>query len=309
MRPRQIVLAGALVWVAFVGLVSLTTDVGAAEALLIGSLGILGLGVLGVQVLMFRQLQRIERNVARASAARAAKAKGPLPKLARRDVERVADAVRRDLAPSFRRAEALQRIHAMLPIQHSLPAFGSFPATPDLIVLLLDLVDRHRPKVIVECGSGLSTLCFALALREFGIDGKVIALEHLEKYAAETRDLLDRHGVADFADVRTAPLEEYQVGSETTRWYGRDAWADLSSIDLLLIDGPPATLGPLARYPAFPHLLSRLSPDGHALLDDFARDDEQAILERWEAENPGTMDVVRVPLERGAALITPRRTA
>jgi hypothetical protein len=52
-----------------------------------------------------------------------------------------------------------------------------------------------------------------------------------------------------------------------------------------------------------------LSPVGHALVVEFARDDVLAILLRWVAVNPETFDVVRVPLERGAALITPRSSA
>ena len=156
----------------------------------------------------------------------------------------------------------------------------------------------------MECGSGLSTLCFALAMRRFGIDGKVIALEHLEQYAAQTEELLRRHGVADIAEVRTAPLEDFTFGEETTPWYAPAGWQDLEGVDLLFVDGPPAKLGPLARYPSLPFLVDRLAPGAQIVLDDYARTKERVILKRWQSEYPDRLSVESIPLEKGAALVT-----
>ena len=51
---------------------------------------------------------------------------------------------------------------------------------------------------------------------------------------------------------------------------------------LVIVDGPPATTGPQARYPAIEWLLTAL-PDCSAevILDDYARPDEKAIVQRW----------------------------
>lgn len=54
---------------------------------------------------------------------------------------------------------------------------------------------------------------------------------------------------------------------------------------LVVIDGPPAATGKAARYPALPSVLQHFK---HAavdlLLDDYIREDEKQIAERWMNE-------------------------
>ena len=209
----------------------------------------------------------------------------------------------KELKRTFRQVEALQNLFAILPIEHALPASRGFPASPDLLLFLVDLVDRHRPKVIVECGSGLSTLCFALAMRRFGIDGKVIALEHLEQYAAQTEELLRRHGVSDIAEVRTAPLEDFTFGEGRPRGTPLTGWQDLEGVDLLFVDGPPqarpARALPVAAVPRRPSGPGR--PDRPRRL----RPHQGARHPRAVAgEFTDRLSVESIPLEKGAALVT-----
>ena len=50
---------------------------------------------------------------------------------------------------------------------------------------------------------------------------------------------------------------------------------------VLFVDGPPATTGPQARYPAMPLLSGSLSPVATAVLDDLVVPDMQEVLRRW----------------------------
>ena len=50
-------------------------------------------------------------------------------------------------------------------------------------------------------------------------------------FGTKTRDLLARHGVADLAEVRDAPLESFSLGDQAYSWYARKAWEDLAGID------------------------------------------------------------------------------
>jgi hypothetical protein len=292
----------ATAWVATVLVIALVSDLRASVALLFALLGLLVVAALVLGLTLRKLLLRIERKLAATPAA--TKATTVAPPLSDADIERVEGVVDKQLRGTFARLEALQNLYAMLPIEHALPASRIYPASPELLLFLVDLVDRHRPKLIVECGSGRSTLCFALAMRQFGIDGKVIALEHLDEYAGQTEELLRRHDVADLAEVRYAPLEDFTFGDDTTPWYARSAWEDIQGTELLLVDGPPAKLGPLARYPAFPFFADRLASGAHIVLDDYERPEERAVLKRWSAENPGRLSVQRIVLEKGAALIT-----
>ena len=93
-------------------------------------------------------------------------------------VRRVEADTRKELKQTFRQLEALQNLNAVLPTSDVLPATRGWAASPDLLLALVNLVITERPSLIVECGSGASTLWLALALRRFGIDGRIIALDH-----------------------------------------------------------------------------------------------------------------------------------
>jgi predicted O-methyltransferase YrrM len=169
-------------------------------------------------------------------------------------------------------------------------------------MVLVDLVIAERPSLVVECGSGASTLWLALAMRRFGIDGRIIALDHDPVFGGKTRDLLARHDVRDLAEVSDAPLESYSLDGETYSWYARRAWEDLTGIDLLFVDGPPAATGHQARYPALPLLSGSLSPVATAVLDDLVVPDMQDVLRRWLDAYPDFSSEI-LPLEKQAAVL------
>jgi predicted O-methyltransferase YrrM len=230
-----------------------------------------------------------------------------------RESQRTSDSVRRvgaDLekelkqtfAQTFRQLEALQNLSAVLPASDVLPATRGWAASPDLLVVLVDLVITERPSLVVECGSGASTLWLALAMRQFQIDGRIVALDHDPVFGDKTRDFLARHDVRDLAEVRDAPLESFSLGGETYPWYARRAWEDLTGIDLLFVDGPPAATGYQARYPALPLLSGSLSPVATAVLDDLVLPDMQKVLRLWLDAYPEFGSEI-LPLEKQAAVL------
>src|SRR5579859_1387786 len=180
---------------------------------------------------------------------------------------RVESGTTREIRHTYRQLEALQNLSAVLPADDMLPATRGWAASPDLLVVLVDLMTTQRPALVVECGSGASTLWLALAMRRLGIDGRIIALDHDPVFAGQTRGFLARHNVTDLAEVRDAPLESFTLDGDDYPWYSRKAWQDLAGIDLLFVDGPPAATGRQARYPALPLLGRALSPDATVVLD------------------------------------------
>lgn len=220
-------------------------------------------------------------------------------------VRRVEADTQKELKQTFRQLEALQNLNAVLPTSDVLPATRGWAASPDLLLTLVDLVITERPSLIVECGSGASTLWLALALRRSGIDGRIIALDHDPVFSGRTRDFLARHDVLDLAEVRDAPLESFSLDGETYSWYARTAWEDLAGIDLLFVDGPPAATGHQARYPALPLLNKSLSPIATIVLDDLIVPDMREVLPRWLDADPGFSSEI-LPLEKQAAVL--RRT-
>lgn len=223
--------------------------------------------------------------------------------------ERTLDAVRQtrtetaaEIKQTFRQLEALQNLSALLPASEVLPATRGWAASPDMLLVLVDLVITGRPSLVAECGSGASTLWLALAMRRSGIDGRVVALDHDPVFGAKTRTLLARHDVGDLAEVRDAPLESFRLDGETYSWYSRRAWEDLAGIDLLFVDGPPAAIGQRARYPALPLLRESLSPAATLVLDDLIVPDMQEVLRLWLTAYPDFGSEI-LPLEKQAAVL------
>lgn len=176
------------------------------------------------------------------------------------------------------------------PLVDQLPVgFTRWSADPILVHNAVRLLVETRPGLVLECGSGSSTVIMARCLRVLG-RGRVISVDHDPAYADRTRELLRLHGVDDLAIVVTAPLVLREAGGQTLRWYGAEYEPLLTdSIDVLLVDGPPGSSGPRARYPAIPILSPHLAPHCSILLDDGNRSDERAIARAWASELRATL--------------------
>jgi hypothetical protein len=155
----------------------------------------------------------------------------------------------------------------------------------------------RRPPLIVECGSGSSSVWLGYLAERLGT-GRVVSLEHDERFLHATRALVAAHGLRDRVEIRHAPLEPWAGGDgEPYPWYQRSAIDDLAGIGLLLVDGPPGAVGRQARYPAGPLLIPRCAGDAVIVLDDTDRAGERAVSDRWQEEWP---DLERQPRNRPA---------
>lgn len=182
----------------------------------------------------------------------------------------------------YEQAVAWQQLRDLLRPERAMPSLRGWAAAPDVMVYLVEAIRDRKPGLVVECGSGASSVWLALALRRFG-GGRLVSLENDERCAELTRDLLAAHGLADIAEVRHAPLVPWTGanGAASTPWYDLAAVADLADIDLLFVDGPRGRDAVQARYPAGPVLIPRCSGGGVIVLDDADRDDDRAASDRW----------------------------
>lgn len=213
----------------------------------------------------------------------------------RTDVDQKVDQVRKNVTSGFRESwvaseaqmselSALANLYSVFDPDDEVPVLGGHAASPQTILRLTSLVSQLPDDgLIVECGSGASTVWLSFACRRSG-RGRIVALEHDEHYAEQTREALARHDLSSYADVRLAPLEPFTIGESTYEWYAAKQWDDLSDINLLFVDGPPGSLGPRSRYPAFPLLADALANGAVVALDDVHRDTEARIGTDWLAE-------------------------
>lgn len=214
---------------------------------------------------------------------------------------------RRQADRTFRQLEALQNLHQLVGVRRALPPSRGWALSPDLLVVYVEEILRRDPRYVLECGSGLSTVWAAYALQRLGGTGRVIALDHDAVFAEKTRALLAEHELTELAEVRHAPLTPVDLPGDSWQWYDPSALKDVHDVDVVLIDGPPKPSAVQARYPAVPLLRELLAPGAVLLVDDAAREDEQAILQRWVAEWP-ELTCEQLPYEKGAArLVVPGR--
>jgi predicted O-methyltransferase YrrM len=181
--------------------------------------------------------------------------------------------------------EALTQLFQRIKPRAPMPSSARWALNPTGLLQLVWLIEQHRPGIIVELGSGTSTVWMGYALEQAG-GGRLVSLEHLPEFADRTRKLVDIHGLGKLIEVRNAPLRPLQLGEATKLWYASEALGDLPEIDLLFVDGPPGPTAPQARYPALPVLSDRLADGATVVLDDASRADEATIVERWCAEIP-----------------------
>lgn len=169
-----------------------------------------------------------------------------------------------------------------------IPMPGGWAVTvPTLTAMLNEIGKNSRRRTIVECGSGTSTIWLGLALRHRG-HGHVYALEHQERFAEATRAYVLANGLEDWVTILEAPLVHYSIEGNDYRWYDLAAIGPIKDrIDLLFVDGPPASTGHMARYPAIPLLADRLADNAWVVLDDTVREEEVSIVSNWLAESHG----------------------
>lgn len=293
--------------------------------LLAGAVGVLGLGTL----LLYRRVGALSRSVATSMdthSRRVTEALGRerlenaraldgvrdrvahlqdqvLPKVSR-DIRNAVSVQGRD---DYEQQVAWTELREYLDTAAFMPPLRGWAASPDVLRILVRQIDRLRPGLVVECGSGASSVWIGYALRRAGA-GRLVAVEHDARYAELSRELVAAHGLDDIVEVRHAPLVETANTTVTVkgkelptadRWYEPSVFADLEGIGLLFVDGPPKATGLHARYPALPVLLPRCTEDAAIVLDDAARVDERAIGDRWLAEYP-ELQRVEEAAEKGA---------
>ena len=188
---------------------------------------------------------------------------------------------RRAAQQQVRQFQSLLSLYSLVRLRAGAPGLGGWAASPDVMLMLANELLARRPAMVLECGSGASTVWMGLVVQELSLGTRIVALEHDEAFAEATRREVERHGLQDVAEVRSAPLRTLDSLAHETPWYDESAVRDLHDIGLVFVDGPPGPTGPQARFPVVPLLRDRLAEECALFLDDAAREDERTVADRW----------------------------
>jgi predicted O-methyltransferase YrrM len=181
--------------------------------------------------------------------------------------------------------EALHNLQQKIDLEKPLPSLTGGAASPELALSIVDAVEESSAKTVVDIGSGISSAVAGYAVSKIS-GGRVLALDHAEEFYEKTKRLVEEHELSSTVEVVHAPLTEYELENGAYQWYERKQLEAVDSIDVLVVDGPPGFVHASARYPALPLLHEKLSPHAIVIMDDYKRDDEKAIVDKWTSDYP-----------------------
>lgn len=231
--------------------------------------------------------------------------------------------VTKTLYNSTRQLVALMGVQQNLQYGEAPLSYNGWAIGADLALHLVQKVQQHNYDIVIEFGSGTSTLLLAKALlnksiniplqrsalehkrngtvlgeyiepNEQDLPQRIISFEHDKRYYKQTLQNLQQQGLAQMVELIHAPLVDYSEQGSDYLFYDckgkikqlAQTLAGREAHILVLVDGPSSTQEQEnARYPALPYLLKHLA--AHKLdiiLDDYHRGGEQQIAEQWRSQ-------------------------
>tara|TARA_B100000579_G_C22739324_1_gene808279 strand:- start:359 stop:1165 length:807 start_codon:yes stop_codon:yes gene_type:complete len=102
---------------------------------------------------------------------------------------------------------------------------------------LYEFIIKNKPKEILECGTGVTTIVMAHALKDAKIKGRITSMESHDKWYEMSKDLLPK-SLASYVDFVLSPVtEDYYSFFRGTRYKS----IPKRQYDLVFVDGPTST--------------------------------------------------------------------
>ena len=185
--------------------------------------------------------------------------------------------------PSYKSLRSTRASLQVLELQQLLwnDLLGLWTLDGTTIGFLWKKIQQDRPKLVIECGAGVSTLILgkyaALCWPEFTDSSIVFSLEQDFQLKQVIESRLAEYGVSDRVQILHTPISEqgkYELDTNKL-------WEQLGSkkVDWLLIDGPSGPEG--CRVWTLPLLARFCRPGARWFLDDALRDGELRVLREW----------------------------
>ncbi len=184
---------------------------------------------------------------------------------------------------------ALTQLLKMFGEQTFLP-LTSWSVSPREVLHICNDITINKRNSIIEFGAGFSTICIAQLLKITNSSTTFITIEDHSDWAEETRKLLARLGLQDYATIITAPIAELPsrwAKPTQTKWYDTNIISNgishIANFDVVIVDGPFGGTTPFARFSAVPFLKEKLAQNYSIFLDDSGRPEEKQIAADWLA--------------------------
>jgi hypothetical protein len=162
---------------------------------------------------------------------------------------------------------------------------GTWSMSPATLNFLEDEIHAQQPTVVLELGSGLSTICLAQYMHEtHGPSGGtyVCSLEQDLGVIERTVPRLRAMGLEKHVQIFHAPLSWQVIEGVKTSCYSlpRSFMETIATLrpGFVVIDGPATETD---RFGTLPLIRPYLNPNARFYLDDALRDGELDVAENW----------------------------
>lgn len=174
---------------------------------------------------------------------------------------------------------------------------SSWAIGEDAFAEVVSTFSSIQPKVILEFGSGVSTVRLALEFPET----KIFSVEGDPQFSQQTRQLLAEAKVDDRVVVIESRISWRFVGCSLCCSYED---IDLPSlVDAVLIDGPPRRFH-RGREAVLFSILSKIRTGGIIILDDYNRADERRAVKVCHSAYPSSLTTRTVNKGHGLCVLT-----
>lgn len=182
--------------------------------------------------------------------------------------------------------------------------------SPDAAVILCRELLTKKPKLVVECGAGISTLIVGYLLKDLG-GGELITIEHDLEWQERVNSWIELHDLGDYVTVLHAPLIDQKLDIGPVYWYDisefetimRGKYPASKRIDLLFVDGPPVFIDAYVRRPALYFMRQWFAPHCSIIVDDTNRPADADIVRQWCKVLEASCECEWYATEKGTALI------
>jgi predicted O-methyltransferase YrrM len=164
------------------------------------------------------------------------------------------------------------------------------------------LLDTHRPKNLLDLGSGVSSAIFATFTARYG--GQCTSVDHLPEFAAATQRLVQSWGVGQNWSMLQADVVLQKTRNRTATFY------DLAPVrslrrrhDFVFLDGPPKSISPSVRGDFLPLFAPVLENNCLIVMDDYYREAEQDAVRRWVEKGFAEVVEINSSVEKHAAVL------
>lgn len=157
---------------------------------------------------------------------------------------------------------------------------------PAAIQIVLNDILLNRRRIVVEFGTGISTVYIAEMVSRCG--AKLVTVDNNEAWQHRVGDWM-RSGAKSVTEFVHAPLVAPYEDSGA-EWYDSSiveaALGRCGPVDLVIFDGPPAYMKgkELSRMPGLSAVSPFLSPQATIILDDITRSGEQEVARAWSIQ-------------------------